>query len=356
MNNKPNILFVITKSEIGGAQKFVKEQIDICHPHFNIFLATNEPGWLTMETQTLVTDVLIDKRIEKRTSVGFLFALRNFLRQHKIGVVVANSANGGLYGRIAAKLAGAASIYVSHGWSSVYNGGKLAGVLNMAEKFLAQLGNKVLCISTADYQTAKEKIKIPESKLVLLKNCIFPVGSLAQSRLTDGKPLRLLSVARFAHPKRMDLLTQAMENFGNVELHLIGNGPEFAGVQRFIQERGLTNIHLHGEVRNFNDFGKYDGFILISDSEGLPMSALEAMSAGLPLILSDVGGCAEIVVHSELLVRNETKDIQKAIRQLHENYHVLQPAMEPYFNEHFNLDIKRSLFLDLYKGEYSQAK
>lgn len=42
-----NILFAITKGEVGGAQKFVKEQIDITSTFFNVHLCTNEEGWLS---------------------------------------------------------------------------------------------------------------------------------------------------------------------------------------------------------------------------------------------------------------------------------------------------------------------
>ncbi|MCW0135793.1 hypothetical protein OIU92_00875 [Escherichia coli] len=46
-----------------------------------------------------------------------------------------------------------------------------------------------------------------------------------------------------------------------------------------------------GEVNNFYNYHEYDLFSLISDSEGLPMSGLEAHTAAIPLLLSDVGGC-----------------------------------------------------------------
>ena len=44
---KHRILFIITKSEVGGAQKFVKEQIEICAENFEVYLCTNQEGWLS---------------------------------------------------------------------------------------------------------------------------------------------------------------------------------------------------------------------------------------------------------------------------------------------------------------------
>lgn len=71
-----------------------------------------------------------------------------------------------------------------------------------------------------------------------------------------------------------------------------------------------------GEINNFNDYLNYDIFILSSDSEGLPMSALEAASAGLPIILSNVGGCNELIITENnnsngFTFNNTVQDLEK---------------------------------------------
>ena len=54
-------------------------------------------------------------------------------------------------------------------------------------------------------------------------------------------------------------------------------------------------------------------FSLISDSEGLPLSALEAMSSELPIILSDVGGCFELIDENGILVKNNVNEMTQII-------------------------------------------
>ncbi|WP_254434363.1 glycosyltransferase [Proteus mirabilis] len=66
-------------------------------------------------------------------------------------------------------------------------------------------------------------------------------------------------------------------------------------------------------------------FVLCSDSEGLPMSAIEAGSAGLPLILSDVGGCSELIYSfnkksNGLLINNNVDELLEALTKISENY------------------------------------
>ncbi|SFN92088.1 Glycosyltransferase involved in cell wall bisynthesis [Chitinophaga sp. YR627] len=350
MTDKFKILFLITKSEVGGAQKYVKEQMDICRDAAHVYLATNMPGWLSEQTGSYAADILFDNRIESRLSPGFLIALTKFIKKNKIDLIVCNSANGGLYGRLSALWCGIPAIYVSHGWSSVYNGGKLAFLLNRIEKWLAFVQGKVLCVSEADYRIAREKIGIAEHRLVLLRNNIFPVKTSKQPLTYDGGKLRLLALARFAHPKRMDLLLDTASQLDYIDVHIFGDGPEFSAVQAEVKARNIDNIILHGEVKNFNDFNSYHAFILLSDSEGLPMSALEAISAGMPSILSNVGGCKELVENGDLLVENNVASVTNALQLLKTSFPLYQQSMKPFFDKNFNLAERAAFFIDLYRS------
>ncbi|MDR6566561.1 glycosyltransferase [Chitinophaga ginsengisegetis] len=349
---KRNILFLVTKSEVGGAQKYVKEQIDICVNDFNVYLAVNQTGWLSEVAADKVKEFFFDKRIESsRTSPGYLFGLLKFIKRNKIDLVVANSANAGLYGRLAARFAGISCVYVSHGWSSVYNGGRLAFLLNGIERFLGNISDKVLCVSENDYLVARETIKLPASKLIMIKNSIFPINKTDSDRVvTKAGKLKLLCVARFAPPKRIHLLIDALQGIDFADLYLVGTGPQEHSVKEYIEKNDLRNVKLLGEIQNFDDFISYDAFILVSDSEGLPISALEAMSSGLPLILSNVGGCKEIVVNSDLLVENSIEDIKRAISILNEHYSDLRKPVKPFFDANFNLLLNQDRYLDLYRS------
>ncbi|MEC5147433.1 glycosyltransferase [Chitinophaga sp. 212800010-3] len=350
MSKKENILFLITKSEVGGAQKYVREQVSICSSQFQVYLATNKEGWLTENASAELEGIFLDDRIESRISVSYLLGLIKYIKKHRIGLIITNSANAGLYGRIAARLTGKASIYVSHGWGSVYNGGKLAFLLNKIEHVLGKVGNKVICVSSGDYQTAIEKIGLGEHNLVLLKNCIYPFRESTAIDQGTGRKLKILSVARFSHPKRMDLLVAAMKGIDFADLYVVGGGNEEGQVKAYVEANDLKNVFLLGEIKSFDNFADYDAFILISESEGLPMSGLEAMSAGIPLILSNVGGCREIVVNNELLVENSVEDIQRAIYALKNNYRNYKAPIRPFFDANFNLSVNKDKYLSLYRS------
>ena len=345
-----NILYITTKSEVGGVQKFVKEQIDITTDLFDVYLCTNQDGWLTKQIGSRVNGLLLSKAIESKFSIIFLFSLFRYIKKNRIELVITNSANAGFYGRTAAKMAGINSCYFSHGWSSVYNGGKLSFLLNTIEKALSKISKKIVCVSQSDYLIASNKIKISPEKLTIIKNASLPIYKIKESFDLSKTNFKILSLARFANPKRIDLMIKSIEQINNVELTIAGSGADFEKWKQYVNDKMITNVKLLGEVQSFSAFNDYDAFMLISNSEGLPMSAIEAMSAGLPLILSNVGGCPELIKDNGILVENNVESITNAIIKLKENYIQYQADSIAFYNSTFNMNNVKDSYINLYKA------
>ena len=82
---------------------------------------------------------------------------------------------------------------------------------------------------------------------------------------------------------------------------LIGEGPERARLAALAEEMQIAeHVLLPGFTHGARACLKYmDVFLLPSQTEGLPMVLLEAMSAGLPVVASRVGGVPEVVLDGE---------------------------------------------------------
>ncbi|MBN2816763.1 MAG: glycosyltransferase [Campylobacterales bacterium] len=334
------ILFIVTKSENGGAQKWIKEQMEILRDQYELFLVSDEEGWLVKNTQS--DDVLISQDIYKRFSLSFFLKFLEFVKLNEVDLIIASSANAGIYARLIKFFYNCKVVYVSHGWSSIYNGGKLTKVYTFIEKQLSKLTDSILCISVSDYQRAKSFIKINENKLKLLPNKIFPMQS--KSKRNSGN-LKLLTVSRLRYPKRVDLLIESLIDL-NIDLYIVGNGPLMKEMNKY---KAKNNIYFLGEIDGFSDFKDYDIFALISESEGLPLSAIEAMSAGLPLILSDVGGCSELINGNGTLVNNEKDSIIRGVSDCIENYDVYSQKSIELFNQKYNLVNYKHIYFRYYK-------
>ena len=113
-----------------------------------------------------------------------------------------------------------------------------------------------------------------------------------------------LVVARLAPEKDFSMLIVAVALVArqrpDFRLRIAGNGPRRKELNETIQESGLTkHIELLGERNDIPQLlSESSMFILPSKSEGISLTLLEAMSAGLPCIATRVGGNAEIIQHS----------------------------------------------------------
>mgnify|MGYP003446025932 CR=1 FL=1 len=338
-----NILFMVTKSQNGGAQKWTKEQIEICSNDFNCFLATDEDGWLSQNVK--VQDKFLNKLIYRRFSFSYLLLLNEFIKYNNINLIIASSANAGIYSRLIKLFNKKIKvIYVSHGWSSIYNGGKLAFLYTFIERQLSKISDSILCISKKDFQNAKDIIKINDNKLKWITNKIYPIKNIEILKKQNEK-IKLLTVARLETPKRVDLLIEATKSLDNLELHIVGDGSQ----RNYLESIKHKNVFFHGEIDGFNDFRNYDIFSLISDSEGLPLSALEAMSSELPIILSDVGGCFELIDENGILVKNNVNEIKRAISKCILNKEIFSKKSIELFTKMYNLDLNKDIYVDYYK-------
>ncbi|NBD42055.1 glycosyl transferase family 1, partial [Escherichia coli] len=90
------LVYIITKTETGGAQKWIKEQKQLLSKCFDIYLITSEPGWLS--EQFTEDHVFYVKDILSFKSIFASYKIAKILRKLNASVVINNSANAGLHG------------------------------------------------------------------------------------------------------------------------------------------------------------------------------------------------------------------------------------------------------------------
>ncbi len=110
-----------------------------------------------------------------------------------------------------------------------------------------------------------------------------------------------INVARFDLIKNHDNLINAFyklnREFNDTKLFLLGDGPEREKIEKKVLELGLnSSVEFIGSTQNVENY-LYDAhvFVLSSDSEALPITIIEAMTVGLPIISTNVGGIKDIV-------------------------------------------------------------
>jgi glycosyltransferase involved in cell wall biosynthesis len=118
-------------------------------------------------------------------------------------------------------------------------------------------------------------------------------------------PLKLIYVGRLAPEKGVGVLIDSLimlkEDSVHFELTLVGDGPERASLESLVKQHGLQDsILFHGFANQSvvrNKLLESDIFVLPSFAEGVPVSFMEAMASGIPVVGTNVGGVSELIEH-----------------------------------------------------------
>lgn len=115
------------------------------------------------------------------------------------------------------------------------------------------------------------------------------------------KPLKILMVGGLIKQKKYQLIIEAAALLHDLdfEIKIAGEGALKEELHREVAKNSLQNkVKLLGNCSNVPELlHQSDIFAMCSEWEGLPISLIEATLTGLPVIVTDVGGCAEVVKH-----------------------------------------------------------
>ena len=114
------------------------------------------------------------------------------------------------------------------------------------------------------------------------------------------------------------------KKYSNVKLTILGDGQERNNLENLVKEKEILNkVYMPGICKNVEDYLKSaDVYISSSLTEGLPLSMLEAMACGLPIITSNVGGCVDIVktdLNGIVYRKQNTKELINAMDRIIKN-------------------------------------
>lgn len=207
---------------------------------------------------------------------------------------------------------------------------------------------------------AERLFGLPAVKFAVIPNGLAPSAAEAGPARRDlRQPLTIGHVGSMIPQKGWRLLAEAAERLNRdalrVRVVMAGAGPDEQAASEWARRHAEWASFL-GHVPNprENVMTRLDVLCLMSQWEGLPMSILEAMSVGLPVIATDVGGVAEAVRHQEtgLLVPRTVDALVDALSGLlrdRERLAALGSSARAYFLERFTLDRVVARYEDVYR-------
>jgi glycosyltransferase involved in cell wall biosynthesis len=324
-DRRERVVVAITLAEIGGAQAYVAALLPALVEHYDVVVAAHGRG--PLRDRALAAGARYVELRWVRRALGWrdlvgLAELVALLIRERPALIHLNSSKMGILGRLAAFVARVpATVFTVHGWAFAAHEGLAARLYRLADRVVRPLTTAFVCPSAHQAQLGERVgTSVPE-RTVVIPNAI-DVGAFAQAPL-DGSPPLLASVGRLQAPKDFVTLAHALGQLpaGSFRALIVGDGPDREAVATALREAGVTdNVKLAGELPGAAEaLANADVFILSSRSECFPISILEAMATGLPVVASAVGGVAEEVVDGEtgLLVAPADADgLADALRRL----------------------------------------
>ncbi len=203
-----------------------------------------------------------------------------------------------------------------------YQNSRLIGpMFNSFLKFLLRKADLIFTldkISTEQYRPYNKNVIQVENSVVL------PEGMSAVKKLHD--PARLLFVGRLSKIKGIDGILWALAAMGSEELTIVGDGEEKENLLALTKELQIENrVHFTGAVNPAavaDIMDENDILIMNSSVEGKPMTIIEALSHGLPIVATPVGGIPEMVTVGENAVLTDGSEdtVLPAVRMIEDHY------------------------------------
>lgn len=372
------VLFLITKSSWGGAQRYVYDlATNLPKEGFEAIVATGGTGPLVNKLEQAEIKVLqipaLQRDISLVKEIVAFWQIGQLIRKEKPDVLHINSSKAGAIGALIGRLTFVPNIvFTGHGWA--FNEKRpwwQKIIFKLIHWTTVLLAHKTIAVSyelkrQMNWPFAQKKISVihngrhienlrsrTESREILIKH---------DSRLKPyANDFWSVTVAELHKTKQHDItikaLAEVVKNHPDVRHLIISTGEEKESLQQLINELRLTrNVFLLGHIDEAAQYLKaFDLFILASSSEALGYVVIEACIAELPIIATDVGGIPEIVSDqkSALLVPSGKKmALSKAYLELYQNPEKRQQLSREAFKEasKFNFTKILQATIDIYNS------
>lgn len=184
---------------------------------------------------------------------------------------------------------------------------------------IAAVSKDIQRVFVDQYGFSEDKVKVIHNGIEILET--IP-GKREKGTFSIGSSGRLFPVKDY--PFMVEIANEVFKKTDGIRFELAGDGPEMAKIHDVIQKYGLEKVFgLWGFVKDMPAFyQELDLYLNTSLNEGIPISILEAMAYGIPVIAPDVGGLKEILkdgVEGFLIEGRNPKDFAEKCLELYLN-------------------------------------
>jgi len=330
------LLFVVTKGNWGGAQRYVFDLAIHLREQYAVSVACGMPGKLVEQLTEESIPVHVIPHLGRDMNVFHdlrsLWEVFRLFWHERPDIVHLNSSKIGGIGAVAARLCGIKTvIFTVHGFAFNEDRPWWQKPFIVTASWLSVVfATRVICINRTECDQIK-RWPLVRSKATLIYNGIDEPSFLRRSdaraqifeltRWTPAegtKPFIVGTIAELVSNKGIQFAIEAIAQIPESHLVIIGSGEELIALGTLAAELGGSErIHFTGFVANASTYLKgFDTFVLSSVKEGLPYVILEAGYAKLPVVSTNVGGIPDVITDMKDGILVQTRKPQELARAL----------------------------------------
>jgi len=330
---KINVLYVHTSLSIGGAQAvrymFLKY---LSSANFNVAICClGEKGLYGEKLQDLGYKIEAFNRKYHLFHFLTTFKLYKYIKVRKFDIVHSSLFFANYHAALAALMARVPILIMEEHGEHSFHLKKRHFLHRIIGHYVSQAARIILCCSDQMKQEVAKVYNIPSQKILVMKNMIddkrleinLPREAVRDKLGFDMGSILIGTVASLGWIKNHKFLIDgfAKVNKNGVFLILVGDGPLRQELEDYVSGLSLNHkVHFLGWREDIaNILNAIDIFVLTSISEGLPIALLEAMSIGLPCIVTRVGGMQEVLtdnITGRLVAPGNTEELLGALNQI----------------------------------------
>jgi len=330
-----NIVYIVNSLNLGGTENLVVQMSLAFQGKYNIsVICLDEPGIWAEKLRNSGINVHCFWR---QPGLDFSMAgkIASFCKDNHIDLIHAHQCTPWFYGALSRIIHHKPKLlFEEHGrhYPEIYSGKK-----NIVNKLLIQnLTHKIIAVSKDVGSRLVKYEGITPSRINVIYNGVHPPVLIDRKRRAElrqqlgigpndfviGSVGRLDPIKNF--PMLLTAVSNARKDIHNLKCVLVGDGPEMEDLQQ--QARSLkieSEVIFAGYRQDAIDLLQcMNFFVLCSFSEGTSMALLEAMSSGIPAIVTDVGGNPELITHHHngwVIPSDDHKELKNAIIEAYSN-------------------------------------
>lgn len=321
------ILYLVTKSNWGGAQKYVYDlAVAFSSKSHDVTVAFGGDGELarklqesqirTISLDSLVRDINVTKELRSSYSIFKL------LKKEKPDILHVNSSKAGGLGSFLGRILNIKMVvFTVHGAPFREDRRRPVKALFYFFTWITCLfAHKVIAVSKQDEHDLGRMFFIRKKVTTIYPGIIF--DGKWERTIPKTRETHILTVAELHSNKGYLYGLQAFDNLHKEGLHvhytIFGEGDDRKKIEEYIAMKGLEHVvTLRGSgPPSHTDWANHDIFLLPSIKEGLPYTLIEAGRAMLPVVSSITGGIPEVIRHEETGLLVIPKDVPRLTEEL----------------------------------------